>query len=112
MMYENGVLLREMVVSTGRAGQATITGNFRVKTKLERPFSHLWNMWLPKWLGIYDVGRYENGFHAVPVTPEGQVLWRENLGTPVSYGCVVTSEADAEILYNWAEIGTLFIIRN
>lgn len=110
-MYENGKLVHENLVSTGRAGSDTAIGNFRIKTKLDRPYSRLWNLWMPYWLGIYDVGPYENGFHAHPSTPAGAVLWRESLGKPASFGCIVLSENDAARLYAWVEIGTPVSIR-
>ncbi|MCW1970300.1 MAG: L,D-transpeptidase family protein [Anaerolineae bacterium] len=110
-MYENGNLVHENLVSTGRAGSDTAIGNFRIKTKLDRPYSRLWNLWMPYWLGIYDVGPYENGFHAPPSTPAGAVLWRESLGKPASFGCIVLSENDAARLYAWVEIGTPVSIR-
>lgn len=111
MMYENGKLVHENLVSTGRAGSETATGNFRIKTKLERPYSRLWNLWMPNWLGIYDVGPYENGFHAHPSTPSGTVVWKESLGKPASFGCIVLSDSDSALLYAWADIGTPVAIR-
>lgn len=105
MMYENGKLLHENLVSTGRTGSETAIGNFRIKTKIDRPYSRLWNLWMPNWLGIYDVGPYENGFHAHPSTPSGAVIWQKSLGKPISFGCIVLSDSDSALLYAWADIG-------
>jgi len=41
----------------------------------------------------------------------GQTLWAGYLGRPISYGCVVLGTYEAELLYNWAEIGTPVSIR-
>lgn len=111
MMYENGKLVHESLVSTGRVGSETAIGNFRIKTKMDRPYSRLWNLWMPNWLGIYDVGPYENGFHAHPSTPSGTVIWKESLGKPISFGCIVLSDSDSALLYAWADIGTPVAIR-
>jgi lipoprotein-anchoring transpeptidase ErfK/SrfK len=96
----------EFVVSTGRAG-GTITGTYTVLDKVSNAYSDLWDFWMPDWMGIYYVGEYlENGFHALPVLENGDTIWGDSLGTPVSYGCVVLSPKDADRLFNWAEIGT------
>jgi lipoprotein-anchoring transpeptidase ErfK/SrfK len=33
--------------------------------------------------------------------------WHDNFGTPMSPGCINMSKDDAEIVYNWAEVGTI-----
>jgi lipoprotein-anchoring transpeptidase ErfK/SrfK len=33
-----------------------------------------------------------------------------NLGTPVSYGCIVLGVEEAETLYAWAELGVVVVI--
>ena len=43
--------------------------------------------------------------HALPIL-NGTTLWGGLLGSPVSYGCVVLDTANAEALFNWADIGT------
>ena len=48
----------------------------------------------------------QNAIHALPIQPDGSVLWRAWLGTPVSYGCIILSNADALILFKWVEVGT------
>lgn len=110
-VYENGVQIRSYVVSTGQRGHETVPGNYRVKTRLAQAWGSAWQFWMPSWLGIYDVGRYENGIHALPVNTSGQVLWEGSLGAPASYGCVVLRGSDAAQLYQWADLGTPVIIR-
>jgi lipoprotein-anchoring transpeptidase ErfK/SrfK len=61
---------------------------------------------MPYWMGIYWAGHLQNGFHALPVRADGSVLWDGYLGTPVSYGCIILSTADAAALYQWAQVGT------
>ena len=63
------------------------------------------------WLGIYWAGSTENGIHALPILSNGQRLWAGDLGTPVSYGCVVLGTEEARMLYAWAEVGTPVVIQ-
>ncbi len=109
-VYENGKLLWTFLVSTGTPDRATKAGTFRIKSKIDEAWSNVWQLRMPNWLGIYDVGRIENGIHAMPMTKNGRpVRWR--VGTPGSFGCVVLNTKDAATLYNWATIGTLVVIR-
>lgn len=101
------------VVSTGRGG-GTWTGTFYILDKDPNAYSELWGFWMPYWMGIYYVGNgtLENGFHSLPVLPDGTQLWGDSLGTPVSYGCIVLGPTDAKFFYEWAEIGMPVIIQN
>jgi lipoprotein-anchoring transpeptidase ErfK/SrfK len=61
---------------------------------------------MPYWLGIYWVQGIENGIHALPIRPNGTVMWGGLLGQRASYGCVILSKSAAKTLYNWADLGT------
>ena len=104
-VYEGDVLIYSFVASTG-LHNATRVGNFAVQSKIPNAYGSTWNIWMPDWLGIYWAGSTENGIHALPILPNGATLWAGFLGSPVSYGCVVLGTYDAEVLYNWAEMGT------
>ena len=52
------------------------------------------------------VGKFTNGIHALPILSNGTTLWDGYLGTPISYGCVVLGTQEAQLLYDWADIGT------
>jgi lipoprotein-anchoring transpeptidase ErfK/SrfK len=93
------------VASTGM-NNATRVGNFAVQSKIPNAYGSTWNIWMPSWLGIYWSGGLENGIHALPILPSGATLWAGLLGRPISYGCVVLGSYEAQVLYNWAEIGT------
>jgi hypothetical protein len=67
---------------------------------------------MPNWLGIYWAGSLENGIHALPILSNGQRLWDGYLGTRVSFGCVILGIADAQTLYDWADVGTPVVILN
>jgi lipoprotein-anchoring transpeptidase ErfK/SrfK len=104
-VYEGDALIYSFVASTG-INNATRVGTFAVQSKIPNAYGATWNIWMPNWLGIYWSGSLENGIHALPILPNGATLWEGYLGTPVSYGCVVIGTYEAQLLYEWAEIGT------
>jgi len=104
--YEGSRLVYSFVVSTGQAPTYTRAGEFKVQSKVPNAWGSTWSIWMPYWLGIYWSGGLENGIHALPILPNGQALWAGYLGTPVSFGCVVLGTYEAQLLYDWAEIGT------
>ncbi|MDX1665245.1 MAG: LysM peptidoglycan-binding domain-containing protein [Candidatus Promineifilaceae bacterium] len=110
-VYENGQLRWTFIVSTGMPGSETWEGTFQVRSKIPNAYAYLWGLQMPYWLGFYHTGYLENGFHALPIMSNGAILWEGYLGTPVSYGCVILSYADAETLYHWAAIGTEVVVR-
>jgi lipoprotein-anchoring transpeptidase ErfK/SrfK len=104
-VYDGDTLVYSFVASTGR-NNYTKVGTFAVQSKIPNAYGSTWDIWMPDWLGIYYAGGSENGIHALPILPNGATLWSGYLGTPISYGCVVLDTYDAELLYNWADIGT------
>ncbi len=105
-VYQNGQLLWNWVVSTGRPGQATAVGHYKVLNKLPNAYAYTWGLQMPYWLGIYWAGHLQNGIHALPIQSNGQRLWEGYLGQRVSYGCVILGTQNAATLYNWATVGT------
>ena len=104
-VYEGDALIYSFVASTGINGGTRI-GTFAVQSKIPNAYGSTWDIWMPSWLGIYWSGGLENGIHALPILPSGATLWEGYLGSPVSYGCVVLGTYEAQLLYDWAEIGT------
>ena len=109
-VYEADALIYSFVVSTG-TDNATRVGTFQVQSKYPSAYGSTWNIWMPSWLGIYYSGGLENGIHALPILPNGATLWAGFLGRPISYGCVVLDSYEAQLLYDWAELGTPVEIR-
>jgi LysM repeat protein len=105
-VWQGDTPIWHFVVSTGLPRTPTRFGSFAVQSKIPEAWSGPWQLWMPSWLGIYWAGGSENGIHALPILNGGQRLWSGHLGAPVSYGCVVLGIADAQLLYDWAEIGT------
>lgn len=109
-VYESDALVYSFVASTG-IGNSTRVGTFAVQTKLPNAYASTWNLWMPSWLGIYYSHGLENGIHALPILSNGATLWAGFLGSPVSYGCVVLGTYEAQVLYDWADMGTPVEIR-
>ncbi len=111
--WEGDHLVFSLVASTGISTHPTRPGKYAIKTKLPMARSTGLNLDMPSWLGIYDAGSTENGFHGLPVNlANGNKLWGGFIGSPISYGCVVMRDSDAAALYDWAEIGTPVEIKN
>jgi lipoprotein-anchoring transpeptidase ErfK/SrfK len=104
-VYEGDTQVYSFVSSTGM-NNATRTGSFSVLDKIPSAYGATWDIWMPNWLGIYWAGSMENGIHALPILPNGGTLWAGYLGVPISYGCVVLGTYEAQVLYDWADIGT------
>ena len=109
--YENGKQLYSFVVSTGISTRPTKPGNFRVQSRIPVAWSNIWQLSMPNWLGIYNVGTVENGIHSLPINRRGVKLWAGLLGRPASFGCIILNDANSKKLYAWANIGTVVIIR-
>jgi tetratricopeptide (TPR) repeat protein len=110
--WEGDALVYEYRVSTGLRGRDTAPGNYQVLDKIPMAYSSIWRLKMPNWLGIYYVGGIENGIHALPIRPDGTVMWGGLLGQRASYGCVILSNKAAQTIYNWAKIGTVVDIHN
>jgi hypothetical protein len=59
-------------------------------------------------MGIYSVREgLVNGFHGGVLLPNGNQLGEGAIGTPATFGCVMSPDVDAKALYDWAEDGTV-----
>jgi lipoprotein-anchoring transpeptidase ErfK/SrfK len=105
-MLENGQEKYSMPVSLGRPGSDTKSGDFTILDKLGTVWG-IWRIWMPYWMGIYYVGSSENGIHGLPYDKAGRVYWQREVGKQnITYGCVMPTNEDMSILYNWADVGT------
>src|SRR5712692_1312810 len=70
----------QFAVTTGQEGEETLTGQYEVLDKEADAYSEAWQLKMPFWLGIYQFGDFENGFHALPSDDAGNVYWADALG--------------------------------
>jgi lipoprotein-anchoring transpeptidase ErfK/SrfK len=113
-VFENGELKWEWLTSTGIAASPTAPGIFQVQTHVDNAYAANWNLWMPNFMGIYrpvPTSDFMNGFHGFPTRDGSNLLWTNNLGGPVTYGCILLSNENAQALYNWAEEGVVVEIR-
>jgi lipoprotein-anchoring transpeptidase ErfK/SrfK len=95
--YENGVLLREFVVSTGLPATPTVQGDFAIYLKYDAQRMTGPDYDLPgvPWVMYFYQGY---GIHGT--------YWHNNFGNPMSHGCVNMRTEEAEWMYFWAPVGT------
>jgi LysM repeat protein len=108
--YENGLLKWEWPVSTGIASSPTVPGVFQVQTHQLNAYAANWNLWMPHFLGIYrpvPTSDFMNGLHGFPTRNGSTLLWTDDLGHPVTYGCILVNSTQAATLYDWAEDGVV-----
>jgi len=102
-MCEDGKIIEQFSISSGKKESPTPSGSFKVIYKSLMIYSKIAGCWLPFWVGFE--GNY--GFHEVPICDgEEKRIGQEQIGQPVSLGCIRLKVEEAERLYNWAEIGT------
>ena len=109
-VYENGQLKWDWSSSSGIAGSPTAPGIFQVQSHEPNAYAGNWDLWMPSFMGIYrpvPTSDFMNGFHGFPTRDGANLLWTNNLGTPVTYGCILLSNENAAQLYEWAEQGVI-----
>jgi lipoprotein-anchoring transpeptidase ErfK/SrfK len=111
-VFQNGNILSEHVISTGIDRSPTQPGIFQVQTHELEAYASVWDLYMPHFLGVYEAWPgFMNGIHGLPRLSNGRRLWKNILGKPASYGCIIMDLDEAEWLYNWAEAGVIVDIR-
>lgn len=115
--YENGEIVFNWDISTGMAQAPTSPGVYQILNhdpvaiggSYELCGAYGCSQWQMYWfMGIYEVfPGLVNGFHGGVLLPNGAYLGGGNVGRPYTYGCVMSLNEQAELLYNWAEVGTM-----
>ncbi len=93
-----------VVFSTRANVRGAKRGQFRIQNKVPMAKSSVLGWKLPYWMGIYYVGRIQNGFHGYSVRADGTLAAN-------SLGCIVMPTSAAAWLYRWASVGTPVTIR-
>lgn len=105
-VMRNDRVVHEWQCSTGQGEWVTRTGTFPIKTRMEMAQSSAYRLDMPYWLGLYDVGAFENGIHGLPVDwTTGEKLWDELVGQPATFGCAMLLDEEAARLYELSYIG-------
>ncbi|MDD5370487.1 MAG: L,D-transpeptidase/peptidoglycan binding protein, partial [Anaerolineaceae bacterium] len=111
-VFQDGERIREFVISTGIGDSPTQPGIFQVQTHEINAYADNWDLWMPHWMGIYEAWPgFMNGIHGLPMLSNGVRLWKNVLGRPASYGCIILDLPEAEWLYGWAENGVVVEIQ-
>jgi lipoprotein-anchoring transpeptidase ErfK/SrfK len=111
-VYENGQIKWDWLASTGIPDSPTYAGIFQVQSHEVNAYAGNWNLWMPNFMGIYEaVPGFMNGIHGFPTRNGQGILWEANLGTRVTYGCILISSKNAQALYDWAEDGVVIEIQ-
>lgn len=95
--YEDGYLVKEFLISSGRRPRITPDGDFTIFRKLP---SHLYTgpgYYLPnvKWNLNFKEHYYIHGTY-----------WHHNFGHPMSHGCINMQTDEAAWVYDFADVGT------
>jgi hypothetical protein len=101
--YEDSLLLKTFLVSTGLPRTPTRTGIFKTSQKTYSKLYSGPDFYLPNtlWNMRFDNQRLLHGAY-----------WHNNFGHRMSHGCINISYPNAEWLYNSTPIGTTVIVRD
>jgi lipoprotein-anchoring transpeptidase ErfK/SrfK len=100
--WEGDQTVFDYTVSTGKPGFRTLPGTFSVYRKYEETRMRGYDYDTPDvpWTMYYSGGFAIHGAY-----------WHEDFGTPVSHGCVNLPVEEAKALYEWADMGTVVVVR-
>lgn len=87
-------------------------GTYSVFRKLENGYSKKDpSLRLPWFVGFTYGSTTDIGFHGIPLRPSGTPIQSdEQLGRPLSAGCVRQQQFTAKVLYDWAPMGTTVVV--
>jgi lipoprotein-anchoring transpeptidase ErfK/SrfK len=100
--WEGNKLVYSMQVSTGKRSTPTKKGKFLISSKFRST-----RMQGPG----YDIPNVPYTMYFFEGYAIHGAFWHNNFGTPVSHGCVNLRVPEARKLFNWADIGTLVVVR-
>lgn len=101
--YEGQKLVRITSVSTGLPNTPTPTGQYHIWIKLRYDAMSGPGYYLPN---VPYVMYFHAGYGLHGTT------WHANFGQPMSHGCINLPTAEAEWLFDWAQVGTMVNIHH
>ena len=116
--YEDNEMVFNWPVSSGRTDAPTSPGIFQILSKTDKAYGSTFDLcnssggcgqWeMSYFMGIYEVAPgLMNGFHGAVLLPNGAYLAGGGVRGRTTYGCVMSENSNASILYEWAEVGTI-----
>ena len=115
--YENGQRVFSWLISSGKSEAPTSPGIYQILSHNEVASGSSYTLcnaqgcgqWKMYWfMGIYEVvPGLMNGFHGAVLLPNGAYLGGGNVGVPYTFGCVMSQDDNARLLYEWADEGTI-----
>jgi L,D-transpeptidase-like protein len=116
--YEDGEPVFDWAISVGRTDAPTAPGVFQILEKIDVAYGSgfalcndngecgQWEM--NYFMTIYEVGvGLTNGFHGAVLLPNGAYLNGGSQQLKSTFGCVMSDDAEAKILYDWSEPGVV-----
>lgn len=115
--FQDGQPVFNWRISSGMRDYPTSPGIFQIlshnEIALGSSFTLCGSTGCGQWEMYWFMGMYEvmpglmNGFHGAVLLPNGAYLGGGNVGTPYTFGCVMSQNDNAKLLYDWAELGTI-----
>lgn len=115
--YENDTVIYSWKVSTGVRTAPTSPGIYQILNHERLAYGGSYSLcdsqgcgqWEMNWfMGLYEVQPgLVNGFHGAVELPDGTYLGGNTVGQPFTFGCVMSLDSNAEILFTWADVGTV-----
>jgi lipoprotein-anchoring transpeptidase ErfK/SrfK len=95
--YQDGVLIRNVLVSTGLPGTPTVQGDFTIRSRVrsQRMTGPGYDLPNVEWVQYFYQAYAIHGTY-----------WHNNFGQPMSHGCVNLPNSEAQWFWNFASIGT------
>ncbi|MCE7989060.1 MAG: LysM peptidoglycan-binding domain-containing protein [Caldilinea sp. CFX5] len=95
--WQGDVAVLHTYISSGLSATPTVTGRFSIGRKYssQRMVGPGYDLPGVPWVMYFYSGYAIHGAY-----------WHNNFGAPMSHGCVNMTPGEAQILYNWAPIGT------
>jgi hypothetical protein len=116
--YENGAVIYNWPISIGREDAPTNPGVFQILDKTEVALGSGFSLcnenaecgqWeMSYFMSVYEVGTgLTNGFHGSVLLPNGAYLDGGSQQVANTFGCVMSDNEQALLLYNWADVGVV-----
>ncbi len=102
-----GDTVAEHIVSTGKSGYETPTGEYTIAFKQDVRYSATYRLYMDNWMALSSprYGFVGYGIHKLPYwkTKQGRIYEGEShLGMKVSHGCVRLGYEDSKTVFDWS----------